>query len=101
MTQPVRPIPLRLLFAGLLLCVLLVGCGDTCFVITGIFPEMSPGNPPTCKLGSGSGIVIVHINSMSPTAGAPSAPNLQHVFVTLSGIDALPSALLSEESPGW
>jgi hypothetical protein len=101
MTRPWQNLPVRLLCAGFLLCVSLVGCGDTCFVITGIFPEMSPSNPPSCTLGTGSGTVNVHVNSEPASSDAPIAPNLQHIFVTLRGIDAHPSALATEDSPDW
>jgi len=101
MTQPWQNLPVRLLCAGFLLCVSLVGCGDTCFVITGIFPEMSPSNPPSCTLGTGSGAVNVHVNSALASPDAPIAPNLQHIFVTVRGIDAHPSALATEDSTDW
>ena len=93
---------IRLSFLGLLLCFLLLGCGDTCFVITGIFPNTtSTTNPPTCKLGDGTGTIIVGINSARPSPQAPTSPNLQHVFITLRGIDANPNATAGEDSPDW
>jgi len=101
MTRSTRILPFRLLCAGLLLCVFLVGCGDTCFVIVGIFPDMSTNNPPTCKLGAGGGTVNVRINSVSPSPAGPMAPNIQHLFVTLRGIEAHPSAFASGDSPDW
>lgn len=101
MIRRANSFPFRLLCAGFLSCVSLLGCGDTCFVITGIFPEMSPSNPPSCTLGTGSGTVNVHVNSALASSDAPIVPNLQHVFVTLRGIDAHPSALATEDSPGW
>jgi hypothetical protein len=91
-----------LMGAGLLFCFALIGCGDTCFLITGIFPNTtSTTNPPTCNLNGGNGTIIVGINSFRPSTVAPMSPNLQHVFITLRGIEAQPSALASEDSPEW
>jgi Domain of unknown function (DUF4382) len=93
---------IRLSFSGLLLCFLLCGCGDTCFVVTGIFPNTtSATNPPTCKLGDGTGIIIVGINSARSSPVAPTSPNLQHIFITLRGIDASPNANASDDSSDW
>lgn len=93
---------IRLSFANLLLCFLLTGCGDTCFVVTGIFPNTtSTTNPPTCNLGPGNGNITVGINSVRPSPGAPMSPNLQHVFVTLRGIEANPNSVAAEDSPDW
>lgn len=98
-TQP-RFVPLC--GACLLLCFVLIGCGDTCFVIVGIFPNTtSATNPPTCNLGAGNGTITVGINSVRPSSAAPMSPNLEHVFITLRGIEAHPSALAAEDSPDW
>lgn len=92
----------RLPFLGLFVCFLLFGCGDTCFVVVGIFPNTtSATNPPTCKLGGGTGTIIVGINSSHPSPEAPTSPNLQHLFITLRGIDANPDAIATEDSPDW
>jgi hypothetical protein len=88
--------------ACLLLCFVLVGCGDTCFVITGIFPNAtSTTNPPTCNLGAGNGTITVGINSVRPSLVAPMSPNLQHVFITLRGIEVNPNSIGTEDSPDW
>ncbi len=93
---------IRLSFLGLVLCFLLFGCGDTCFVITGIFPNTtSATNPPTCKLGDGTGTIIVGINSSRPSPEVPASPNLQHLFITLRGVDASPDAIAAQDSPDW
>jgi hypothetical protein len=102
MPRQTQPGFVRLSFASLLLCFLLIGCGDTCFVITGIFPNTtSTTNPPTCNLGAGNGTIIVGINSVRPSPVAPMSPNLQHVFLTLRGIEANPNSVAAEDSPDW
>src|SRR5579862_5931151 len=88
--------------ACLFLCFVPAGCGDTCFVITGIFPNTTATtNPPTCNLGAGNGIISVGINSVRPSPVAPISPNLQHVFITLRGIEANPNSVAAEDSLDW
>ena len=84
------------------LCLALSGCGDTCFVVTGIFPNAaSTTNPPTCNLGTGNGTITVGINTAIASPALPMSPNLGHVFITLGGIDANPNADATEDSPDW
>jgi Domain of unknown function (DUF4382) len=102
MPRQTQPGFVRLCGASLLLCFLLIGCGDTCFVITGIFPNTtSTTNPPTCNLGAGNGTITVGINSVRPSPVAAMSPNLQHVFITLRGIEANPNSVAAEDSPDW
>lgn len=102
MARHTQPGFVRLCGACLLLCFLLIGCGDTCFVITGIFPNTtSTANPPTCNLGTGNGTITVGINSVRPSPVDPISPNLQHVFITLRGIEANPDSVAAEDSPDW
>jgi Domain of unknown function (DUF4382) len=102
MPRQTQPRFLLLCGASLLLCFFLIGCGDTCFVITGIFPNTtSTTNPPTCNLGAGNGTITVGINSVRPSPVAPMSPNLQHVFITLRGIEANPNSVAAEDSPDW
>src|ERR1700751_5113265 len=102
MPRQTQPRLLLLCGASLLLCFLLLGCGDTCFVITGIFPNTtSITNLPTCNLGAGNGTITIGINSARPSPVAPMSPNLQHVFITLRGIEANPNSVAPEDSPDW
>jgi hypothetical protein len=87
---------------GIFLCLALSGCGDTCFVVTGIFPNAaSTTNPPTCNLGTGNGTITVGINTVIALPALPMSPNLGHVFITLGGIDANPNGDATEDSPDW
>lgn len=102
LTMRSRTIAVQLarLCVGLLVCFVLTGCGDTCVVVTGIFPNASSTtNPPSCQLGNG-GITI----TITPVASSPvtaTTPNLQHLFVTLRGIEAHSNAMATAESPDW
>jgi hypothetical protein len=102
-TQPRRTkIRLLILFCStLLFSIPLANCGDVCFSVTGVFNATSTTNPPTCKLATASGTLNLQINSVPASSAVPMSPNLQHVFITLRGIDAHPSALASDDSPDW
>jgi hypothetical protein len=94
------------LLAELLLCLSLFGCSNYCFVFVS-----NPGgsiststSAPSCQLNSATGTVRVSI-SASPTASAASAEavpaKIQHIYVTLRGIEAIASALADDDSPDW
>ena len=94
------------LLAELLLCLSLFGCSNYCFVFVS-----NPGgsiststNSPSCQLNTATGTVRVSI-SASATASAASAEatpaKVQHIYVTLRGIEAIASALADDDSPDW
>ena len=85
-----------------ILCLSIAGCGDTCVIVVGIFPNSSSiTTPPTCKLNGGTGIITVGISSGVSSTQGPMSPNLQNIFVTVSGIEAHESALAAEDSSDW
>lgn len=91
-----------LLCGGLLLCVPLTDCGETCIVITGVIPSSSSAtNPPVCNLGNANGTINVRISSASAASQAPMAPNLQHLFLSVRGIEAHSSAAADDDFPDW
>jgi len=91
-----------LLSATVLFCLALNGCsGDYCIV--GIFNPTGivTGTNNPCVNNKVMGNVSVRITSAVATTGGPMAPNLVHLFVTLQGIEAHPSAMASEDSRDW
>jgi hypothetical protein len=92
-------------FAILLFCLSFVGCGNYCFVFVS-----NPGgsvstssNTPSCQLNTSTGTVSLRITA-SPTPDAQATPTpstIQHIFVTLRGIEATPSAIPGDDSPNW
>ena len=92
-------------FAILLLCLSFVGCSDYCFVFVS-----NPGgsvstssNTPSCQLNTSTGAVSLRITA-SPTPDAQATPTpstIQHIFVTLRGIEATTSAIPNDDSPDW
>jgi hypothetical protein len=94
-------VPLALC-VGPLACFFLAGCGDTCVVVTGIFPNASAATtPPSCRLGGATGGITVAFRSVASSPVAAAAPNLQHLFVTVRGIEAHSSATAAADSPDW
>jgi Domain of unknown function (DUF4382) len=91
--------------SALLLCLGLIGCSNYCFVFIS-----NPGgsiatasNAPSCQLNTSTGTVGLRVTA-SPTASAPatSTPaSIQHIFLTLRGIEATPSVIANDDSPDW
>jgi hypothetical protein len=114
----------RKVFPGvLLLCLAVSGWGTTCVsgvLFNGSTSSIKVSNS-SCPLTTAMGAVIVQINAVSapPTASAsfplpiasphplPGASpralpgNVQHIFVTLRGIEAHSDAVADEDSPAW
>ncbi|MGB7750083.1 MAG: DUF4382 domain-containing protein [Candidatus Acidiferrales bacterium] len=92
-------------FTILLFCLALVGCSNYCFVFVS-----NPGgsistssNTPSCQLNTATGTVSLRVTA-SPTSSAQATPlptTIQHIFVTLRGIEATPSTIPNDDSPNW
>jgi Domain of unknown function (DUF4382) len=89
-------------FTALVFCLSFAGCGDTCF----IFVSNPSGGTiavgsTTCPPNQANGTVHLRLtSSVMPSAGDWST-SVQHIFVTLRGIEANPSATAAEDSPDW
>jgi hypothetical protein len=82
------------------LCLLFAGC-NTC---VGIVSNPGSGgvtvtNPSTCSVPAAKGNLRPRINSSSALAATPFT--MRHIYVTLRGIQANPSASADDDSPGW
>ena len=90
-------------FTILPFCLSFIGCNNYCFEFVS-----NPGgsiststNTPSCQLNSANGTVRVRVTA-APTTSAQAAPaSIQHIFVTLRGIEAIPSAIPDDDSPDW
>jgi Domain of unknown function (DUF4382) len=89
------------LLVTLFLCVSPLGCGNSCFVFVSNPGGSLPGTFPSCQLNTATGAVRVRINSSATPATADSPGAIKHIFVTLRGIQATPSALADDASPEW
>ena len=104
--------------AVLLLCLAVSGCGKTCF--SGFFNGSTSGisvSNSSCPLIKATGAVIVQLSAASPPSADSAAftpplalprpspgaspSNVQHIFVTLRGIEAHPDTIAEEDSPAW
>ena len=93
-----RPyLPLALFF-----CLSLFGCGNSCFVfVSNPGGTIPPNTIPSCQLGTSTGTVSLQITA-SPTTPAEDSPaHIQHIFVTLRGIEATASAIPGDDSADW
>src|ERR1700684_2444612 len=95
------------LLAAPLFCLSLVGCSNYCFeFVSNPCGSISTcNNTPTCQLNSATGTVRLRVTP-SPTPDAQPTPastpaNIEHVFVTLRGIEATASAIPNDDSHDW
>jgi hypothetical protein len=102
--QPKRASQIYFLLT-LLFCLSMVGCSNYCFVfISNPGGSVATGsNTPSCQLNSSTGTVGLHVTAApTPDAQATPAPAaIQHIFVTLRGIEASPSVIPNDDSPDW
>src|SRR5271156_4587428 len=101
--QQAKSITRACFFTTLLFCLSFVGCNNYCFVFVS-----NPGgtistsnNAPICQLNTATGTVRLRVTA-PPTPSAEATPtSIQHIFVTLRGIEATPSAIPDDDSPNW
>lgn len=58
-------------------------------------------NTSSCANNKAMGNVTLRITSSAASEAGPLAPPLQHVFVTVRGIEAHPNTIADEDSPDW
>ncbi len=88
-----------------LFCLSFVGCSNYCFVfVSNPGGSISTGsNTPSCQLNTATGTVRLRVTASPPTPAqaTPTPATIQHIFVTLRGIEATPSAIPNDDSPDW
>jgi Domain of unknown function (DUF4382) len=88
-------------FAALFFCLSFFGCSNYCFVFVSNPGGSISTSTPSCQLNTATGTVRLRINA-SPTASTDGTPaRIQHIFVTLRGIEAIASGLADDDSPDW
>jgi hypothetical protein len=92
----------KVFFAILSVAIGLTGCDNGCLVIiSNPGGGTISGGTSNCSLNLGKGNVRSRItSSLGPPAGKERA-RIQHIFVTIQGIEANPSATADEKSPDW
>ncbi len=102
-TLPVSKKTLHLSFlATLLSCIALVGCENFCVVVVS-----DPGGGGvvgaggTCPVNSQTGNVALRLQSSFTPAESSGSTDVQHIFVSLRGIEALPTQSPGGDPPAW
>jgi hypothetical protein len=89
------------LLAALFFCLSAFGCDNSCFVFVSNPGGSISTSTPSCQLGNANGTVRLQItSSITPPAGESPAA-IQHIFVTLRGIEATAGAIADDNSPDW
>jgi hypothetical protein len=92
----------RVFFAILFLAIGLVGCDNGCLVIiSNPGGGTISGGTSNCSLNLGKGNVRSRLTSSFTPAADGESVRIQHIFVTIQGIEANPSATADEKSPDW
>jgi hypothetical protein len=87
------------LFAILVFCAIFPGCENACVTFMSNPGSTITVNGTTCPMKKATGNVALHLGS-SPAAGS-SAPNPQHIFVSLRGVEALATPVPGGDSSEW
>jgi uncharacterized protein DUF4382 len=91
----------------MLLAVWLTGCGNTCLTFSSNPPtgtltiKASNPNPPSCKLATVNGAVRVQMATDPACSSCATSSQIQHIFVTILGIEIHPSTTADDDSPDW
>ncbi len=93
-------------YAAQLFAVWFAGCHNTCFTFT--------SNPPTgtvnvklsdlsqtCKLTTANGAVRVQMGAEAGCGSCGASGQVQHIFLSIRGIEVHPNATADEDSPDW
>ena len=94
--------PRQIFLTSLLFCLSLTGCGDSCF----IFVSNPSGGTlavgtTSCSLNNPNGTARLRLTSSVRPTATDWPTSVQHIFVTFRGIEANPSAMADDDSPGW
>ncbi len=91
---------------ALLFSVWLTGCNSTCFTFTSKPPtgtiDIKAGDPkPSCALSKANGAVRLTVQTVPMCSPCSGSSRVQHVFVSIRGIEIHPSTTADDDSPDW
>lgn len=90
------------LLPALFFCLGLFGCGNSCFVfVSNPGGTIPPTTIPSCQLGTATGTVSLQIAATPTPPAAESPATIQHIFVTLRGIETTASAIPDDNAADW
>jgi hypothetical protein len=84
-----------------LFCLTLLGCNNNCFVFVSNPGGSISTSTPSCQLNAATGTVSLRVTASPAASTEPGPTSIRHIFVTLRGIEALPSAIAADDSPNW
>jgi len=92
--------------AGLLFVVWLTGCNNTCFTFTSNPPTgtvvIKASDPsPTCTLTKAHGAVRFEMETEPTCSSCAGLGHVQHIFVSIRGIEVHPNTASDDDSPDW
>jgi Domain of unknown function (DUF4382) len=81
----------------------LVGCGDNCFsgILSGGFEMNTASAPSACGLTQTKAAVRTAIVQSPSCESCTSSARVEHLFVTLRGVQLHSDAIADQNSPGW
>lgn len=90
----------------LLLAPLLAGCHNTCFTFTSNPPTSTinikaSNPPPTCTLAKANVTVRLQLAAQSVCSSCPESGQVQHIFLSIQGIEVHASPTADNNSPDW
>jgi Domain of unknown function (DUF4382) len=89
------------LLPTLFFCLSFFGCGNSCFVFVSNPGGTLPPTIPSCQLGTATGTVSLQITAAPAPSTGESPARIQHIFVTLRGIEATASAIPDDNAADW
>jgi Domain of unknown function (DUF4382) len=92
------------LVTAVFLFLALMGCGDSCLLIVsnpGGGGGTVAGSIPNCSLGTATGNVRVRVTLSQVPSTNSDVDRIDHIFVTMRGVEANPSATADDKASGW
>lgn len=92
--------------AALLFAVWVTGCNNTCFTFTSNPPtgtigiKASDPSPP-CRLTKANGAVRLMVQTVPMCSSCSESGRIQHIFVSIRGIEIQLSTTAEDDSPDW
>jgi hypothetical protein len=94
----------KLLFTISFFAFALIGCGDSCVIFVsnpGGGGGTLSGGTPTCSFSPMNGKIRLRFSSSVAAPKSGGQAEIQHIFVTIRGIEATANAFADDESPDW
>ena len=94
------------LSVALLCAVSLGGCSNSCFAFVSNLPVGTTGTStsdlgPVCKPTTSNGAVRAQMDTVLVCGSCAGSTQVQHIFLSIQGVEVHPSALANDDSPDW